>query len=374
MIGVSGQYVLNFSLADQTDFIQEADLIAFTLIEDAGNSLPTYSLSFETTNEDILHYMNERNTLFVSYGRDNNSLITTKLAIGTVQISRNGNDKRQISIAGTYSALPYQGDSKISISSNKSGIAVIKDVVSPYFKKIDSNISKSNDSQRWIQYNITDRKFVFDIWPHCHIPNSFISMGITSSGTCVLKDIKKSFNDNPKWKLCILPSNKKDDILTDGNAHVSFSSGLVNTWLGYDREDLTYTLEDDVGKFHLEQAGVGLANTKNVSKDPNITKRFNTTNIINDNVHAEYWSAYKRNLSYLAQYSSLKLGVTFSNTFYPIQLLDLVMYSEDALGASNQSASYHTGLYLVSKVSRTVANRNIRTLVHLVRESPNQVK
>lgn len=377
MIGVENQYSLSFSIGDQIDFIAENELFNFALIEDAGNTLPTFQLSFITPNEKILAYLHEGNDLKVSFGRTNSSAIDSLLTPTKVESNRVGENRRQITIAGIYSSLAYLGNSNLFISDKLSAIEVLISVVSKYFK-VESNIEKSLDKQHWVQPNQSDRAFVNTLWLRADLGDSFPAVGVTSDGRFIIKDVLKSLNEDYKWRFTTAPTDLKRDILYDTDPVFSFDTGLVNNWVGYSREKLVYDLESGSTSFVKEVAENTLSNVKELVKRKGIEKRFAAIGVTNNNVHDNYWVSYQKNLTNLASFGGMKLTLSFSGEFKPIAVLDRVSYSEDSISPSSTglpgAAEYHSGEYLVSKVSRSITNRQLTTLVQLVREAPNSIK
>jgi len=377
LIGIEDQYVISFSIGGKTDFIAQNELANFALIEDAGNSLPTFQLSFVTPDESILDYLHEGNDLNVSFGRNQEELYNSVLTATHVESQRIGENRRQITIAGIYSTLAYLGNSNLLLSDKKSGIEVLIDVASKYFK-VESNITKSADKQTWVQPNISDRTFINKLWLHSDLGDSFPAIGITSSGKFIVKDVKKSLNESYVWRFTTIPSDPSKDILYDPDPIFSFDTGLINNWVGYTREKLVYDVESGKTSFVKEIADQTLSNNTSLVKRAGIEKRFAAIGITNDNVHDNYWICYQKNLTSLASFGGMKVTLSFSGQFYPVSVLDRVTYLEDSISPSTSgipsSAQYHSGEYLVSKVSRSISDGTLTTLVQLVREAPNSFK
>ena len=55
MLGVQDQFVYMFSIGGAKDFIGVHDLQLFTLIEEVGNVLPTFEISFLTHRESVVN-------------------------------------------------------------------------------------------------------------------------------------------------------------------------------------------------------------------------------------------------------------------------------------------------------------------------------
>lgn len=380
MVGINGQYIFTFSIGDQNDFIAENELEAFVMIEEAGNSLPTFQLTFISAIDTILSVLHEDNDLLVSYGKSAENMITSRLAITRVESNRVGQNRREITVVGLYSALGFLGNSNLFITEKVSGLEALQTIVKKHFT-LKSNIDKSLDAQNWVQPNITDRAFVNKLWLHSDLDNSFPAVGISSDGTFIVKDVLKELaefkNKNPNytWRFTPDPNDVTRDIMYDGDPVFSFDTSLINNWVGYGRQRLVYNTEGGTTSFVRQVAEPAISLTDQMVTRTGINKRFAATGIHNNNVHKNYWPAYQKNVASLAGFSSMKVTISFRNQFYPVKVLDLSMYLEETIeGNSSKSAQYHSGLYFISKVSRSISNRTFTTLVQMTREAPNQIE
>jgi hypothetical protein len=373
MLGTEGQYLFKFSIAGREDFIEEEDFHLFKMIEEAGNVLPQFMLSFTTYDDDILALINEGNDIEVSYGADRDSLTDSILVVQHKNIARSGDSKMIIVVTGFYSALGYITDTKKFISTNKSGVEVISDIVSPYFTP-DFNISKSSDQMNWVQHNITDREYVKNLWMHSYLSNSFIGCGITMDGRFILKNVKLDMKNGYKWRF-IHGIVNDNDVSYDGDYGIDENSGFTNTWIGYGREKMIFNVESGAETLVSEEVAPLLAITEDLTRRAEIEKRYASAGIINDNVHENYWNAYLGNLSNLAVLGTVKLVLSFSNRFIPIRIWDLCMFKDDSPKRVKEGSNeYYAGLYYPGKVVRILQHKQFVTAVELGRESLNQVK
>ena len=375
MIGIDGQYVFKFSLNNETDFINEEDLIKFTLIEKAGGTLPEFEFQFLSYDDALLSKLNETSKLLVSYGKDVRELADTSLSIQALESTRRGDDRRQIALVGYYSALKYLNQTNSFFSENKSGVEVMRDIVAKHFIP-DFNIEVSDDSQVWIQPNQTDKAFIRELWMHSYLTKSFPAIGITSDGRFLLRDVAKTFKEDFVYKFTNTALSEEDNAIPyDGDYSIKVQRGFINNWVGYDRERLTFKYEDGSQSLVKETIEPLLSLTQNFAKNAEIERRFQSNAILNQNMHSNYWKAANKNLAHLVQFGDTKITLTFTNIFAPIKILDLVMFKDDQVGSGrNQVADAHSGLYLVSKVARNYENSQFTTVVELSRESMNEIK
>lgn len=373
MIGSEGQYLIQFSLNDLTDFVREDDLHYFTVIEEAGNVLPTFELSFDSNDDAIFSQLHEGNTLQVAFGKDRDQLFDVPLRAINPVATMSGLSKRRFSTSGLYSGLDYLENAKVSASDPLSGVEVIQAIVAKTFTP-DFNVASSKDSQVWLQPNCSDKKFVDDIWLHLDLTNSFAGVGISMDGRFILKDIKKDLRNAYKWRFTKNIRND-NDLPYDQDFILSSLGGFVNAWHGYGRERRIYNMATGEDLSIIQNANPLMAITSAYSQAPEVSKRFGGSGVLTSNMHANYWDAYSRNIVNLAAFGKVKLTLSFNNRFVPIRVLDQVMFIDDDIQSARSEASeFNSGVYYVSKVVRSIQNRIFCTIVELCRESLNQLK
>lgn len=376
MIRTTGQYVFRFSLSGYEDFIDEGNISNFVIIEEAGNVLPTFQLLFKSNDETMTKLINEGVEIQLQFGKENPDLQAV-LTPTKIKLGRVGDGYREVNIIGLYSAKKYIIEPRLRISSSVSGVEAISTVVNTYFRT-NFNITSSSDSQKWIQYNITDKKFVNDIWLHSYIPNSFILIGITSDGAFILKDmrtiVQNYLSSGPDWKFTANVVDDKD-IPYSGDYTIENNTGFLNYFAGYGKTKLKYNFELGTSESIIPEAFKYLVSSNNLNRSNDIGSRF--TGIVgnSDNVHSYYQLAMLNNITNLAILSSLKVIVSFTNVFKTIKILDLVMLKDAAIGTNTVQRSSETtsGLYIITKVSRQLQGRRFMTTVEMCREGLNEL-
>lgn len=379
-IGIQGQYYLQFDINNSTstdyiDFIDEEDLLSFTLIEEAGNVLPTFELNFVSDDEDIFSLLNDGNDLEIKIGQSYNNSVSIALAGLKFSSIPQGSDRRLITVVGTLSAILYANQSNLEITPIQSGIEAIIATAKRTFT-IDkfSNVTASLDSQSWIQPNQSDRAFINAVWLHSNLQPSFPALGITSLNTFIIKDIKKDLMTPYRWKFTPFPVNSATDIYYDGDPVITSSTGFINSWTGYGKLKRQYNADTAVDMDIQTIPTPVMALTNELSYRTGMQYKFDGIGVVNGNTDPNYWQTYLYNLTYLSLFGSLCLNLSFTNQYYPIQILDQVMYKDKSVSSSTSAtSSFNTGKYYVTKVARTVGNKSFNTVVTLARESINRV-
>lgn len=376
MIGVEGAYIYSFKIGGLDDFITESELASFTLIEEAGGVLPTFEMEFSGNVEEAIALLNETNRFEVSFGSKPDDMVSAPLSIQTKKITRMGATKRGFYLNGLYAASGYLQDSKVSISAKKSAIEVMLEKArSSGFSIHKDNLKKSLDSQVWIQPNISDRKFMTeDLWLHSDLGTGIPALGITSQGEFIIKDVKADGAKEPKWKFTY-NATKTNEITYDGDYVTLDNTGFINSWMGYGRQKIIYDLEEGTETTILTKPTPVASMTSKLAKSAEVSKKFSRPAMITDDMHPNYWASHNYNLTNLASLSSTKIILSFQGSYIPIKILDQVFFADDDVSQGGAVASnFNAGRYFVTKVARTLGNRQIATIVELCRESFNDIK
>jgi hypothetical protein len=375
-IGIENQFYLSFTVADQRDFMQVDDLEEFTEVSEAGNVLPTFELVFWTGNERIFGLLHEGNELLVSFGRTLSESRDYILHVTGMKAKNNVEGRHLLRCVGVLSRMKYVSNTKRRIVGPLSGVEAAKQVVEENGFTWDSNVDESDDTMRWIQANTSDRKFVSDVLKHSYVPGSFLAAGIASDGRFVLRDVRKLGREtDPAWVFSQSTDELKDnEILYDPDPDYESETGFVNYWTGYGQERAVFSLEDEDLRFISEDVKPVIALTDQVARRADLEKRYQSTALQNENVHPNYWKAALQNITNLAMFGSFRVTLTFGDTYRDVKVLDLVSFFDPSIaGPAAGSSMAQSGLYLVSKVVRTLSGKQLSTTVVLCRESLNDI-
>ena len=366
MFGVEGQYIVKFDIGDQKDFLKEDDFATCTVIEEAGNKLPSFELAFNSDSSALLSKVNEGNIINMSLGKTPENMVDIPLRVLSRNTPKQGDSKQAVLLAGLRDNLDYASGGTINITDKMSGVEAIKETVSKHFTP-KFNIDKSQDSQNWVQPNVSDMKFIRDTWLHSYVNKSFIAVGITTGGEFILKDIRKEIHNEPLWNFVVERSDDARDIVYDRDYAPNVKTGFLNKIIGYGKSR------------HLKDLDSGAASVANPTAEPLITlssalDRASSVagstpahGLLNGNVHSKYWDAYHLNVSYLALFNTSSIVLSFQNEMKDIKVLDLALFEDFEIDSPMKSEQV-SGLYFVTKVARTISSRKIITVVELNRE------
>jgi hypothetical protein len=196
-------------------------------------------------------------------------------------------------------------------------------------------------------------------------------IGITSNGIFRIRSLKEMLvGGGYDWVFAYGTTSESTatNILYNYDAVVESETGFHNMWSGYDRTKTVYNLV--TGETEITQPSINSSFITSQLDRLAITTRSVEAGAINENVHSNYWKSYLDNLSNLVRFSSTVVKLTFDHFYYPIKILDLAMFREPDLN-NVVSIETYSGLYIVSKITRTISSKKLNTAVTLTREALN---
>ncbi|TMP46320.1 hypothetical protein CWB96_00365 [Pseudoalteromonas citrea] len=374
MLKIEGQFVLNLSIGEinLNDAQSSLDLQEIEMIESVGTSLPVIRGTLFVREFQVRALFHEGNKLVVGFGQHEVDIDTTFI-MTNISVQR-VSAQYLITFTGVYDALSYLSEHKQRAYPNTSAISAIKTVAKAHFHHVDSNIAESQDKQTWLQPNDTDKKFISDTWLYADLPNSMPMVAINTTGEFLIRDLQTLVAKNgsdPHWRFLpnISSEGLKNTIWYSGDYLINTNSGFTNHWLGYG--NALDVRDRDLGEYEtvLEEPIPQLVKASAFPRRSDVNGRRGTPQWLNDNQHARYWHAYHQNITSLALFSTVTVKLSYSDTLHSdMKVLDLASFLE-ADSSNSQVDKTHTGLYIISKISRKFTKNHIVTTVELSRES-----
>ena len=378
MFRITDQAVMDITI-DGRDILGDfADLRVLSVIERAGTELPTLGIGFRTIDTDLIYRINEGNPVVVSMGSDNDDLLDSEFLFQNPRFDHAGAGSWLIQSYAILSTLPKWAKPEVFTSKKISGIERIRDVAGRVDRIDRASISKSNDSQNWVQYGCPNKLHVDDIWMHCDLGDSFPMLAYTLDGFRI-RDALELFEDkngSPDWILTNSNlTGKRGELLYTEHLGLTQHNGFLNSIGGRGTDQPIFDIDRGAGSMHSTSPFAGLAVTGDLNVSDDFTNVHNAREVLTRNMHSKYWESYAHNKTQLSLYSTCRIAVTLTGYYAPIHPLDIVILrdfdvSQD--GRDLQQARAHTGYYIVSRVSYVVENNSFAMEIELVRESINR--
>ena len=186
-----------FSIGDYNDFLTEDQLLFLKIVEIAHNTLPEFEVQFKITNSNILKMLNETNTLRLQMGQKDIEIdINLKVYKKHIEMKSDGNftiTARGLLFNKDFLFTPQRRCFGNTTSAGQmiSGLEVIAGVARETFKSVESNVEASQDYMLRIQPNVSNKKFIDEVWKTLYTPETMILLGITTAGKYKIRDLKK---------------------------------------------------------------------------------------------------------------------------------------------------------------------------------------
>ena len=381
MIDIKGQVRFIFSIGDPVakknpynDFLSFEQLLTFTIIEEAGNILPTFRLEMQLIEEEVIKKFNEGNVLWVMYGRDQDHMKKSKLRIMRLDTYPVGNDTRVVLLRGFLDTMGWLNTTHCKLYPNMTAIEVMQNVAGQFFTP-ELNGLVSQDRMNWIQPNISYKRFINEVWMHTNLTNTVPLVAITMDGRFIVKGINQL--EKIDWKLTYGDLVNDRYIPYQGGYSLESRSGFFNSWFGYGREKKVFDWETGNTVFSEEDVKVFLAQAKSLNRQSETEPRYDNASFRNDNVHPAYWDAFLKNMSYLTSGSSVKLSCRVIDYYFDVSVLDSVLFLDRIQGVGYdqtkaEAEKFVSGRYVVSKVVRNISNRQFSMMLELNKETMNE--
>lgn len=364
--GIPGQWELALSLEYKGEEIKDSQLARITpdrlkefyIIEEIGNTLPYFNISFESSDK-WRKYWNENSSLKISMSMGDNStkIVDTKMAILKKDCKDIGNGFFLYSAEGLYvgdkSALVMCQTPFIRQVGPCIGTDCIEKCAEQFFKKV-SNEASSTGRMPWFQTNETYKDFMDRVIKHSYIEDSFVTVGITMNGEYRIIDTVKKCQGQEQWTIGKKGAGSNNLPLIVFPVLKS-NSGIQNALGGYGVEVPIISTEYGVRTNYHPKIELGLTN-KDHPETPNIQRKtlapvyYSGTNETEGFIKAPVNYEYGNSLLRMEQIDFVTLAFDSD-----IKVCDIVKVF-DVTSEEGRIAQDTSGKYLVSKVIRGIAN------------------
>lgn len=369
-IGIDGEWILNIKLSSSSSVCMNS-LEQFTIIEETGNTLPTWQTSFIATPDLEPEWVESlKLPVILSKAMDDPEKLSTTLLILHPDTQDFAQGLKRYTATGVLYAPAFTQTPYLTTSKSCNGTDVLQHIAKKHFNELDtSRMTPSSEQQPWYQSNITDRKFADFVSSHCYIPNSFVGTGITSSGKYVIVDVVKISNMSEDYTVTHNPKTQKDLLMYQFPKNID-RSGFMNSVATYGMDTPIISQEGGIRTVHRPQITFGFTDNKHPEIE-NVQRKTLAPVKCNINSDPKSYMA-KANFDYgQALLSTETIQVTVEAPYFPIKIWDIVklVYPDsEATGGLNNN---YSGKYTVSKVIRTISHNNLFTTLMLNRDAHN---
>jgi len=361
MIGKAGQFLLTIN----GDEIESEEFEHLVIEERAGLALPMVKLRFMTQRDEIAEKYNTPGyKVTIGYGRDE-IVETSDFYVMTRNVQNvKGGDNWGITVNGVMGHPQYLTKQRMEHYKSWSDLKKSTEVWSTIMERAELKpyVPKpSDDKMLWIQHNNTDRQFLEEMTWH----------GWYNEDDPMLSGIRR---DKEAWYLPLSEVIKKQKGVignTDradieaNNMQGSQNDGFLGSTQGKKRKVPYHQLDVGTDEFDEGEVQPHVAPKVGFADE---TDRTQEINFINDNVHKNWWRAFRQSRQTRSSLSGTGVYFTCEN-YNPIKVLDYYEVHMQKVDMYSQDITMYNGLWIVSKVSTYVVSHGMQQRVGLVRET-----
>lgn len=349
MIGIKGQWEFRISIAgiEDSTLITSKNLQYFKTVNEVGNILPSFELVFDTHEKDAFLYIKEKNLIVTSIGDGFFFGPSQEWVIITYTVHKS-EGKYRYKISGLLNKTKYITQSYIYITDDKNSTDAIAEIAGKHFSVIKA--TSSVDVQKWIQPNITDRRFISDILKYSFMPDNFILTGIDEFGFFYIKDGQALLNEGP---IETLHYNGKDGIAFLSDYEFRDRTGVMSFWLGKNKSKVIYKVEDGF----QEQLDINFDSYNPLDERvPNLGHKYSHDYIYNDNTHKDIQEALTRQKAGPGYFSDYQIKIFYAlNQLDAVNIMTTIEFIDDELDSlRDRAAKQISGKYIVGKLVNTI--------------------
>jgi len=383
---IKGQWFVDVSIGGiSLDFEAVTSLI---VVEESGNMCPTFELTASIRGLDILkNKLHADSDVVIRLGPS--SQTSFQYAFEIVDLpdipALRAKNEHLVKLSGIRKGYrKYYYDTWIKSYADTVSTEVIDEICSWVFGKSATLSHASKDSMTWINPAMSFREFVDHLWIHGYKDaTSLFVPAIDLSNFIIYTDVIWRLNAGRSNAILTYAHGGTKDSRTFEytSPMLNESTGFLGAYAGAGRSVGEWDL---TGQTHTkQQITAGTATAQRVPTISPYQRRFPLRHLDKDNVHENFNVAYLQNQTNLARFSQvggnvmLPNQITVGDTKRSISLLDKVTFllenPESEGGKSNQSDTFFSGDYIVTKISRAYGDSSYYERIYFCRDGFGQV-
>ena len=369
--GVQGRWMASFTIGG-VPIVDIKGFESFKLVSEAGNQVPTFELIFRTVDTSMISLINEGNVISAGLGVQQIDMSGIPLRPMSKDISRGDSSTIRLQITGFYDAIDYMLNTQTMMSDKMSGVNFMQQIVGKHFKP-DFDGATSNDSMNWSQPGISDKDMVQELWTRSDFgSNNFGMIGIDQDGTFRCRTATQLTSGSYNWNFSntIQPGSNTVPFHMDYN--IKSDTGFQNFAAAYSKSSDIIDQDKGPGNIFTTTPGQLFGQSSSLEQSSQVAAQVAGSLFSNENHHSNFHQAHADNVTNLANASSTKLYCSNSDFFFPIKLLDVILFTDELIDST--SIQSFSGSFIVTEITRHIENNQFHTLITAVRESVNNVQ
>jgi hypothetical protein len=361
----------DLSIGNYSNFLSEGDLFLFSITYTAGLALPTFKVSFRTTNSKIRDAAIENNTMTFTIGQTDTD---TDTYIADILTTDKNNDTMgqfyTVDITGVSAGLGYFLHNVETKAYTGTSLDVFETVCGKTFKDMISTINKVNDkSSNWYQRREPLNTFLANVWMHMDIRPNVPLTAINPNRTVILKDLDSIKGKAPSYIFTPSKAEGGQQIQYMNNPTPEVHKLASNLFAGFGR--MSNILAVDSGRFRVSfaEAIPEIAATQ-VSEKLDLGVKVSDGFVNSVNTHETYAQTFLYNTAKLMSLSGVMVELDCPGYYRNLNPLDWVeLQVQDTTDHSIE------GNYLLNTIQiYATPKTGVQSKFYLFRDNLNDVE
>jgi len=337
------------------------EFISISIEEATDLSLPICKIRFQTSRwEKVQEYTSTGFKVKIGMGKDSiETSCNMKVFKKDVQTYR-GNDHWMVSIWLTYDSMDYYNKHRMNVFNSHSDKLRSSEVVSKVVTDLGftPEVEQSDDKMLWLQYNLSDRKFLEEVVTHGWFGDNKPTMyGARRDGKFIYKPVTSLLT--PKFSF-----GQGDDVdIPTEDQTVANKDGFLTAWLGKERIIPYHNWEKGLDKEETHTPEQHMAGFVGMDE----STKYATIGSLNENMHENWYKAEGQNLQGRASLSTATTEVIQHNEYKDIYVLDCfegLFIKKDTM----ETILPFMGNWLATRVKHRITDNHYSCTITLARE------
>lgn len=388
LVGTEGQYIFGIALetsgpagsskSPYINFLSRAqDLLSACLVSRVGFEVPEIELIFKFSDQKLIPYLNERASFVVSVGKDTNNLYMDTYTMLKVSYEETGQGAYVAHLVG-ISGDPAYAKQPRRRAAFKTSVEMAENLlVSALGAKVEVDPDlRAYDHMLWVQPNMSDYKFLYEIWKHSYLKQSMWLPAINFERKPKIVDLRKQagkidLNKLPTITTGIVPKGARNMYSCLPQFEILADTAVSNNFGGYAKQRQVFDVDKAFSSMATRSTVAFLSGADLPNQAAGIATNAATT-LISSNVHVNYSIAEMNNKARLMHLKSQQLDISLEGFYKNLNNLDYIIF-KDAMSKGEAQKDY-SGLYMIGKKAIQIVDNKIYTHLTIWREAQNELK
>jgi len=342
------------------DDIYQDEFIALSIVETSDLALPICSLRFQTQRwEKVQQYTTPGFKVSVGVGRTSIETSCSMKVFKKKVATYRGNNRWLVDIWLSYDSMDYYNVHRTNVYNSHSDLQSSSDVVTTLTSRIGftQDLEVSDDKMLWLQYNISDRRFLEEVVTHGWFGEQKPAMyAARRDGLFIYKPVTSLLK--PRFSF----GHGEVDIPVE-DLSLTEKDGFLSAWIGKERILPFHSWEKGLNEQEINTPDQHMSGF--IGMDD--TTKYAPIGSLNDNMHENWLKAESQNFQGRASLSAVTTDIILHKEYKDIYVLDCLegLFIKPE---TQETILPFMGSWLVTKVIHTVMDNHYSCTMSISRE------